>query len=62
MEEGPTKGITLRFLRWAIATTSAPGSAIAGHPASEITPIEFPASSGFKYPEISSGDVCLLSV
>ena len=62
IEEGPTKGTTLKFLRCAIATTSAPGSATAGHPASEITPIGFPASSGFKYPDISSGEVCLLSV
>jgi hypothetical protein len=40
MEEGPTSGTTFRFLRWAIATTSAPGSATAGQPASEITPME----------------------
>ena len=36
IEEGPTKGTTLKFLRCAIATTSAPGSATAGYPASEI--------------------------
>ena len=37
MEEGPTRGTTLKFFRCAIATTSAPGSATAGQPASEIT-------------------------
>jgi hypothetical protein len=48
MEEGPTNGTTFRFLRWAMATTSAPGSATAGQPASEITPIDSPDINGFK--------------
>ena len=38
------------------------GSATAGQPASEITPIEAPPANGFKYPEISSGEVCLFNV
>ena len=48
IDEGPTKGTTFKSLRWAIATTSAPGSATAGHPASEITPIDSPACKGFR--------------
>ena len=48
IEEGPTNGTTFRFLRWAMATTSAPGSATAGQPASEITPIEAPPINGFR--------------
>lgn len=30
-----------------------------GQPASDITPIEEPASKGSRYPEMASGDVCL---
>ena len=48
MLDGPTKGTTFSPRRWAIATTSAPGSAIAGHPASEITPMELPSIRGFR--------------
>ena len=46
MEDGPTKGMTRSPLRWAMATTSAPGSATAGQPASEITPTGIPCSKG----------------
>lgn len=46
MEDGPTKGMTRSPLRWAMATTSAPGSATAGQPASEITPTDIPCSKG----------------
>ena len=48
MEDGPTRGTTFRFFRWAMATTSAPGSATAGHPASEMTPMDAPVCNGFK--------------
>lgn len=44
----PHQITTFRFLRCAIATTSAPGSATAGQPASEITPMEFPSCNGFR--------------
>ena len=39
IDEGPTKGTTGIFLRCAISTISAPGSATPGVPASEIIPI-----------------------
>ena len=41
MEEGPTKGTTLKFLRWAIATTSAPGSATADILPQKSLPLSF---------------------
>ena len=39
MLEGPTNGTTFMFFSCAIDTISAPGSAIAGQPASDIIPI-----------------------
>ena len=52
MEEGPTRGITLNPFFCAMATTSAPGSAMAGQPASEMIPTGFSSSRGLRYSAI----------
>ena len=62
MEEGPTKGFTLTFISCAIEIKSAPGSAIPGHPASEIKPILFPFRHGSKKDFISLFTVNLFNV
>jgi hypothetical protein len=46
MEEGPTQGLTAMPCRWAMSTTLAPGSATAGQPASETSPISAPFLMG----------------
>jgi hypothetical protein len=48
MEEGPTSGVTVIPFLCAIDTISAPGSAIPGQPASDITPTFSPSRHGFK--------------
>ena len=53
MLDGPTSGTTSIPFFCAIATISAPGSAIAGQPASEIIPMECPSFSG----RIMSGNI-----
>jgi hypothetical protein len=47
------------FFSCAILTTSAPGSAIAGHPASDKRPTIFPSKQEFKYDGMSEGSVNL---
>ena len=59
IEEGPTRGLTCIFLSCAIFTTSAPGSAIAGHPASDSKPTIFPSKQEFKNDGMSAGSVNL---
>jgi len=48
MEDGPTNGVTVIPFLCAIETISAPGSAMPGQPASEITPTFSPSRHGFK--------------
>ena len=48
IELGPTKGITLIPLLWASNTTSAPGSATPGQPASDIRPMSAPCNTALK--------------
>lgn len=48
MDDGPMSGMTLIFLVCAIATTSEPGSAMAGQPASEMMPMFSPLDIGMR--------------
>ena len=60
IEEGPTNGTTLIFFSCAIRTISDPGSAMAGHPASDRIPTSCPSKHGFKKEWNSAGSVNLL--
>ena len=59
IEDGPTNGTTVIPFWCAKRTTSAPGSATPGHPASETSPTETPCLHGFRYVGISEGSVNL---
>ena len=62
IEDGPTRGTTLILFSCANFTISDPGSAIPGHPASEIKAISFPSKQGFKKLLISYFVVCLFNL
>src|SRR5690606_30615736 len=49
IDEGPTIGTTCISFSCAILTTSAPGSATPGHPASDNTPTSCPCIHGLRY-------------
>ena len=61
MEEGPTSGTTLKPSRCAASTSAAPGSAIAGQPASESRPRGRFSRRGCSSPRTSSSMVLMLS-
>ena len=61
IDEGPIKGTTLIPFLCASLTTSAPGSAIPGHPASEIKAISDLFKHGFKILFNSNEEVCLFN-
>ena len=48
MDDGPTRGMTFIFISCAKPTISEPGSAMAGHPASDNNPMDVPSKQGFK--------------
>ena len=61
IDDGPTMGTTWMPSSCARATSAAPGSATAGHPASEIKPTSLPVSSGASSAGSSLAGVCWLS-
>ena len=62
MAEGPTKGITSMFFLCAYSTILDPGSAMHGHPASDITPVFCPEFIASKKLGISLALVFLFNV
>ena len=59
IDEAPTSGLTFILRLCALEIIDEPGSAIAGQPASEIKPIEFPVKQISKNVLDSVSNVCL---
>ena len=61
MDDGPTNGLTVIWLLWAMLIISAPGSATPGTPASESNPTLKPFFIGDKKRGKSLALVCLFN-